>query len=98
MDDLSKLTRQIGELTALLKNQQTDDEATRKILADLRAAFVEQSGAMAVVAAEAVANRKEVEENKKKSLNLIDLSSYWQKRFRNLKAREKEAGRGRPSS
>lgn len=85
-EQLRELTRQVGALTATVQQQ----NALLKQMAD---AAKEQSGALAVVSAEALANRYEVEELKKKARSRPTTSDYWQQRFNDLKAKEKEIGR-----
>lgn len=83
---IEALTREVGELTATVRQQ----NALLQQMADVGK---EQSGALAVVSAEALANRHEVEELKKKAPSRPSKSSYWQRRFDDLKAKEKEIGR-----
>ena len=85
-EQIRELTRQVGELAATVRQQ----NALLKQMTDVAK---EQSGAMAVVSAEALANRREVEELKKKAMSKPSKSSYWQQRFDDLKAKEKEIGR-----
>lgn len=91
-DQLTILTRQIGVLTATIQHNRSDTAEVRRLVTEVREVVVEQSGALAVVASEALSNRKAVEELKKKPESKSSESSYWKLRFDSLKAQEKEIG------
>lgn len=91
-EQLEILTRQIGKLTAEIGDAKIDTHEIRRLIEEIRHASVEQSGALAVVAAEALSNRRETEVLKKKATITKGESNAWKQRFEKIQNGMKEIG------